>query len=169
MPASFDPAFQEWLTQHGQVTAQAVNVLEFYHPAFGSKFVSDYGDPFAATTEDARAFTADPLGLVFDAAADNMTTEQRVVIRLDNANGLVMDQVRALTPAQLKDDPLMVTYRGYLDTKRSAPAFDPLKLYVARVNATRLVVEIEASMEVLPNITAGVRYTIDRYPPLAYV
>lgn len=169
MPASFDTAFQQWLTQHGYVTAQAVNVLEFYHIAFGSKWVSDFGDPFTAHAEDGRDFTAEALGLMFDAAADNMTTEQRVMIRLDNANGAVMDQVRALTPQQLKDDPLMVIYRGYLDTRRAAPAFDPLALYVVRINATRLVVEVEASMEALPNITAGVRYTIDRYPPLAYV
>lgn len=168
MPANFDAAFAEWLTQHGQVKAQGVNVLEFYHPAFFSHFVSDYGEPFAARTETGADFIANALGFEIDLAGDNVSTEQRVLIRMDNANGAVMDQIRSLTPDDLQV-PCRCTYRAYLDTRRNAPAYDPLVMYVTRINATRLAVELEASTEAFPNITAGIRYTLERFPSLSYV
>lgn len=169
MPATFDNAFAEWLTQHGQVRAKGVNVLQFYHPAFFDHFVSDYGEEFAAKTETGLNFIANPLGFVIDVAADNLTTEQRVMIRMDNANGIIMDNLRSLTPDELANDSVVVTYRAYLDTKRDAPAYDPLVLYVTTVKATRLAVEVEASTDPLPTIQAGLRYTLENFPTLAYL
>ena len=149
MPAPLDPAFALWLTQHGQVRQQAVNVLAFEHPAFEPQFVSDYGEEFAGRTEAAEDFIAAPLGFVIDRAADNLSTEQRIVIRMDAANGVVMDQFRALTLDDMQE-PVTVTYRVYLDNKRTAPVIDPVVLYVMQVNATRLAVEVEASTEIYP-------------------
>src|SRR5262245_56242848 len=126
MPASFDDDFALWLTQHGNERSVAVNVLEFRHSAWNDDddrgiFVSDYGEPFEATTEaPAFDFTADALGFTADLATDNVTTEQRVTIRLDNANGLVAQQLRELTPTDLQE-PVVVIFRTYLDTKRTAP------------------------------------------------
>lgn len=173
MPANFDAEFAKWLTQHGNERAVAVNVLEFLHPKWNVSghgiFVSDYGDVFTATTEPpAFTFDAQPLGFMIDTAADNVSTEQRVTIQLDNANGLVAQQLRSLLPADLQD-PVQVVYRAYLDSKRTAPAIDPLQLFVVNVNMTRLAVECEASAEVLPNIQAGLRYTLEDYPPLAFI
>ena|SRR3982750_3922339 len=170
MPASFDSDFAKWLTQHGNERAVAVNVLEFIHPAWGgSMWVSDYGDVFSAQTEPpVVAFDADPLGFMVQIAADNVSTEQRVTIQLDNANGLVAQQLRALTDADLQES-VQVIYRAYLDTKRSAPALDPVTLFVISVSMTRLAIECEASAEVLPNIGAGTRYTLDEFPSLAFV
>jgi len=176
MPATFDNDFALWLTQHGNERAVAVNVLEFVHPAWGpgggvpgSIWVTDYGDVFTATTEaPVRTFDAEPLGFTVSTAADNVSTEQRVTIQLDNANGLVAKELRALTDADLQT-PVQVIYRAYLDTNRAAPAIDPLTLFVISASMTRLAVEIEASAEVLPNIGAGTRYTLDRFPPLAYL
>jgi hypothetical protein len=176
MPANFDSDFAKWLTQHGNERAVAVNVLEFRHTAWGpgggvvgSIWVSDFGEPFEATTEPpAVAFTAQPLGFTVDLATDNVTTEQRVTLRLDNANGLVAQQLRALTDAQLAEA-VNVVYRCYLDTKRTAPAIDPLTLFVVNATMTRLAVELEASADVLPNTPAGTIYTIEKYPPLAFL
>lgn len=168
MPATFDPAFALWLTQHGEVRQQAVNVLEFFHPAFGAHFVSDYGEDFAARTEGGVDFIANPLGFVMDRAADDLSTEQRIMIRMDAANGLVMDQLRTLTLDDMQT-PVMVTYRVYLDNKRTAPVMDPVVLYVLNVNANRLAVEVEASTEALPNVSVGLRYTIEHFPTLAYL
>lgn len=172
MPATFDAQFARWLTQHGEPRAQGVNVLQFSHervpPAFPTQYVSDYGEPFAATTETGVHFVAEPLGFLIDIAADNLTTEQRVMIRMDNANGLVMDQIRRMTLDDLQRS-IVITYRVYLNTKRTAPAFDPVVLYAARINATRLAVELEASADQLPNVTAGIRYTLERFPSLAYL
>lgn len=173
MPATFDSDFAIWLTQHGNERSVAVNVLEFKHPAWDVAghgiFVSDYGDDFVATTESpAFTFTAAPLGFTADLATDNTTTEQRVVLRLDNANGLVAQQLRALDDTALQTA-VQVIYRTYLDTKRTAPAIDPLTLFVTNTNMTRLIVECEASADVLPNVGAGSRYTLDNYPPLAFL
>ena len=170
MPATFDNDFALWLTQHGSERSVAVNVLEFIHDKWGgSLWVSDYGDVFTATTEaPVRTFDAQPLGFTADIGADNVSTEQRVTLRLDNANGLVAQQLRSLDDDDLQD-PVQVVYRAYLDTNRSAPAIDPLTLFVTNVQMNRLVLEVEGSADVLPNMSAGLRYTLDDYPPLAYL
>lgn len=176
MPATFDNDFTLWLTQHGNERAVAVNVLEFVHPAWGpgggvpgSLWVTDYGDIFTAQTEPpVRTFDAQPLGFTVAVAADNVSTEQRVTIQLDNANGLVAKELRALTDADLQIA-VQAIYRPYLDTNHGAPAIDPLTLFVISVSMTRLAVELEASAEVLPNIGAGTRYTLDRFPSLGYL
>lgn len=172
MPATLDPLYAQWLTQHGQVRAQAVNVLEFTHlapaPAFAPLYVSDFGEPFTATLETAVEITAQALGFTIDSSLDNLTTQQRLVIRMDAANGLVMDQFRALTLDDLQYA-VTLTHRVYLDTKRTAPVMDPLVLYVTRLDATRLAVELEASDEPFPNISTGLRYTLERFPTLAYL
>lgn len=176
MPANFDAEFAKWLTQHGNERAVAVNVLEFRHTAWGpgggvvgSIWVSDYGEVFTATTEPPEVtFDADPLGFIAEIAADNVSTEQRVTIQLDNANGLVAQQLRELDDDDLQT-PVQVVYRAYLDSERGAPAIDPLTLFVVNVNMTRLALECEASAEVLPNVGAGTRYTLDLFPSLAYL
>jgi len=168
MPATFDESFALWLTQHGNERATAVNVLEFTHEKWGSIFVSDFGEPFAATTEDARDFTAELLGFEIDITADNVTTEQRITIRLDNVNGAVAQQLRSLDDTDIQK-PVLVIYRVYLDTDRSTPAIDPLSLYVVNVTMTRPIVEIEASADLLPNVSSGSRYTIDDFPPLVWL
>jgi hypothetical protein len=168
MPAIYDSAYAQWLTQHGEVRSQGVNVLEFAHPKWGKRYVSDYGDAFAARTEGGVDFVAEPLGFIVDRAADNLSTEQRVVIRLDNANGLITKELRSLSLDDLQTA-VAVTLRVYLDSKRTAPAYDPLVLYVTNTKAMRLAVECEASADLLPNVTAGVRYTFDLFPPLVYL
>lgn len=170
MPANFDRDFALWLTQHGNERAVAVNVLEFTHPAFAAPiFVSDFGEDFTADTEPPlRTFTAIPLGFTADVTADNVNTEQRVQIRLDNLNGAVANQLRALTDDDLQQ-PVQVTYRAYLDTDRSGPAIDPLTLYVTTATMTRLVVECEATADYLPNVASGHRYTIENFPVLQFL
>lgn len=168
MPANFDHDFALWLTQHGNERAVAVNVLAFIHPKWGEIYVSDFGDTFAATTETGAPFEAIPLGFAVDLAADNVSTEQRIVIRLDNANGAVADQLRSLDDEDLQTE-VQIIYRAYLDTDRSAPAFDPLKLLVTQTSMTRPVVEVEGSADSLPNVGAGLRYTLEEFPPLAFL
>jgi hypothetical protein len=175
MPATFDDSFALWLTQHDNVRAVAVNVLEFRHLKWGtggepgSIWVSDFGDPFAATTEDPPiAFTADPLGFQIDVAADNVTTEQRLQIRLDNVNGIVAQQLRALDDDDIQTA-VQVVYRVYLDTDPSKPQIDPLTLVVTNARMSRPVVELEASADLLPNVQAGIRYTIDDFPTLVWL
>lgn len=175
MPATFDREFSLWLTQHGSERAVAVNVLEFQHAKWGpgagvpgSLWVSDYGDAFAAITEGSLAFTAEPLGLAIDVAADNVTTEQRLMIRLDNVNGAVARELRSLDDEDIQT-PVIVVYRAYLDTDRSGPAIDPLTLFATNVRMNRPMVEVEASADALPNVQAGTRYTLDAFPALAFL
>ena len=175
MPATFDESFALWLTQHGNERAIAVNVLEFRHEKWGpgggvigSLWVSDFGEPFEATTESAVAFTAEMLGFEIEVAADNVTTEQRIMIRLDNVNGRVAHELRSLDDDDLQKS-VQVVYRVYLDTDRSAPKIDPLTLYVVSASMTRPLVELEASADILPNVQSGSRYTIDDFPTLVWL
>jgi hypothetical protein len=168
MPAVYDSAYAKWLTQHGEVRAQGVNVLEFVHPKWGAKFVSDYGEPFAARTEGGVDFTAEPLGFIFDSAVDNFTTEQKLRIRLDNANGAVTNELRSLSLDDLQT-PVQLIARAYIDTKRTAPAYQPVELFVTNTKAMRAIVECEASADALPNVSAGMRYTFDLFPPLVFL
>jgi len=165
MPATFDHDFAVWLSQHGQERAQGVNVLQFEHPKIGVHWITDYGDEFLARTEGAEEFTALPVGFTFDYAADNLTTQQSVVIRIDNVHGLVTSLLRELDLDDLQTA-LVVTYRAYLDTKRNAPAYDPLTLFATDVRMLRAAIEMEVSADQMPNVTAGIRYTFDRFPPL---
>lgn len=168
MPALFEREFNLWLTQHGSERAAAVDVLEFLHPKWGSVVVANYGEPFTAKRETGTEFTAIPLGFTIDVAGDNVSTEQRVLIRLDNANGAVAQQLRSLTDEDLQV-PVVAIYRAYLDSDLEAPQIDPLSLYVTSISLTRLVVEVEASADLLPNVGAGTRYTIDNFRPLVYL
>jgi hypothetical protein len=168
MPAIYDTEYAKWLTQHAQVRAQGVTVLQFEHTKFGERYVSDYGELFAARTEGGVDFTAEPLGFLIDQAVDNMSTEQRVLIRLDNANGAIVRELRTLDLDDLAT-PIAVTVRVYLDTRRTAPAYTPVELFVTNTKATRLAVECEASADALPNVTSGIRYTFDLFEPLIYL
>jgi hypothetical protein len=169
MPATFDHEFSIWLTQHGNERAAAVNVLEFKHPKWGSVFVNDFGEQFAGSTEaPVVSFVAEPLGFTIDVSADNASTEQRVMLRLDNVNGLVAQQLRSLDDDDLQT-PVQVIYRAYLNTHRTVPAVDPLSLFVTSATLTRQLVELEATADMLPNVAAGVRYTVENFPALAFL
>jgi hypothetical protein len=168
MPANFDSAFNLWLTQHGSERSAAVNVLDFRHPKWGSVIVSDYGEPFRARDELGVEFVAEPLAFTIDVAADNVTTEQRVLIKLDNVNGAVANKLRELTDEDLQTA-VQVIYTVYLDTEAQAPQIDPLLLYVTGVGLSRLIAEVEASADLLPNVSSGIRYTIDNFQPLLYL
>ena len=168
MPAVYDSNYAKWLTQHGEVRAQGVSVLEFQHPKFGSRFVSDYGEAFAARTEEGLDFNAEALGFVIDSALESFSTEQRIRVRLDNANGAVTKELRTLDLDDLQT-PVQLIARVYIDTKRAAPAYQPVELFLTNTRGTRLIVECEASADALPNVTAGMRYTFDLFPPLVFL
>lgn len=172
MPATFDIEFAKWLTQHGNERAVAVNVLEFQHDKWNVDghgiFVSDFGEPFAATTEDGHAFEAQPMGFEIEVTPDSVTTEQRIRVKLDNVHGLVSQQLRTLDDDDIQKS-VVAIYRVYLDTDRTTPAIDPLVLVVINVTTTRPIAEIEASADFLPNVQAGSRYTIDDFPTLVWL
>jgi hypothetical protein len=160
--------YELWATQHGGVDAQAVQVLEFIHPKWGSLWVTDYGEKFAATTEGAVAFVAEAVGFEAELPKQTSTTQSEMTLRLDALGGYVMSQIRAMTDAE-RTVAIGLTWRLYLDTYRAAPQLSPLQFVVTNITATRLVVEFQCAASAFPNIVAGSRYTIDDYPSLAYL
>jgi hypothetical protein len=46
---------------------------------------------------------------------------------------------------------------------------DPLDFFLIDLSATRLVVEMRCAASILPNIAAGIRYTLDTFPTLIYL
>jgi hypothetical protein len=160
--------YELWATQHGGVDSQAVQVLEFVHPKWGSLWLTDYGAAFAAVTETAVAFEAVAVAFEVELPKTNNTTQSELLLRLDALGGFVMTQVRAMTDAERKI-PIGLNWRLYLDTHRAAPQTDPLAFIVTNISATRLVVEFQCSASALPNIAAGSRYTLDKFPALAYL
>lgn len=160
--------YELWATQHGGVDAQAVQVLEFVHPKWGSLWVCDYGAKFAATTEGAVAFVAEPVAFEVELPKQNSTTQSEMTLRLDALGGYVMSQVRAMTDLE-RTVPIALNWRLYLDTHPAAPQLDPLSFVIVNIGGTRTVVEFQCAATAFPNIAAGVRYTIDNFPSLAYL
>ena len=160
--------YELWATQHGSADAQAVQVLQFTHPKWGSLWLTDYGAAFAAVTEGAVAFEAVAVAFEVELPKTNNTTQSELLLRLDALGGFVMSQVRAMTDAERKI-PIGLTWRLYLDTHRAAPQIDPLAFIIVNITGTRLVVEFHCAASALPNIAAGSRYTLDKFPALAYL
>jgi hypothetical protein len=160
--------YELWATQHGGIDSQAVQVLEFLHPKWGSLWLSDFGEPFAATTEGAVAFTAVAVGFDVELPTQSGTTQSEMILRVDAIGGYVLSQVRAMTDAE-RTIPIAIKWRLYLDTHRAAPQLDPLAFVVINITGTRLVVEFQCAATALPNISSGTRYLIDNFPTLAYL
>lgn len=160
--------YQLWATQHGLADAQLVQVLEFQHPHWGSIFVSDYGIDFAATTEAAVAFTASPVSFTVDLPTSTPTTQQDMTIKMDALGGLVMGNVRALSDAE-RQVPIVVILRFYLDADPGAPCLAPFTFIVLNISGTRLVVQFICAATLLPNVAAGIRYTIEDFPSMAFL
>lgn len=163
-----DPDYAKWLAQHSLPDAQAVQVLEFQHPKWGSQFLTDYGAGFSGTTETAVAFTAQPVAMQLEKPSSGATTQQELSVKMDALGGYVIDQIRQMTDAE-RDIPIKLIWRVYLDTKPGAPALDPLDFLVLDVSATRVVVDLRCAANLLPNVAAGIRYTLDKFPTLAFL
>jgi len=163
-----DPDYELWATQHALVDVQCVQVLEFQHQKWGSLWITDYGAQFTGKTETNVSFTAEPVAFRVDPPKSGVTTQQEFVLRMDALGGYVISNIRNMTDAE-RNIPIKLVWRLYLDSKPNAPSLDPLDFYIVDVSATRLVVEIRAAATILPNVAAGIRYTIDRFPTLAYL
>jgi hypothetical protein len=161
--------YELWATQHGLPESQAVQVLEFQHAKWGSYWVSDYGAVFAARTEGGVDFTADAVAFEVDLPKQSNSTQSEMTVRMDALSGFVIAQLRGMTDAQ-RALPITVIWRCFLDTSSPrVPLLDPLGFIVIDVAATRLAVEIRCAATLLPNIAAGTRYTMDKFPTLAYL
>lgn len=160
--------YELWATQHGLSDVQAVQVLEFTHSKWGSFFVTDYGQRFAGKTHGDLDFEAEPVAFEVELPKEQNSTQSEMVIRMDALSGFVMQQIRAMTDEE-RAEAINVIWSLYLDNDHDAPTVDPLSLVVMNVNATRIAVEMTCAASMLPNIQAGTRYTIDRYPSLAYL
>ena len=161
--------YQLWATQATRCSdAQLVQVLEFKHPHWGSIFVSDYGIPFAGTTEAAVAFTATEVSFVVELPVSSPTTQQELIIKMDALGGLIMSNIRALSDTE-RQTPITVVYRVYIDRDAAAPCLDPSTFIILNASGTRLVVQFTCAATVLPNVSAGTRYTMEDFPTMAYL
>jgi hypothetical protein len=161
--------YELWRTQHGLQESQGVQVLEFQHAKWGSYWVSDYGAAFDARTEGGVNFTADAVAFELELPKENNSTQSEMTVRMDALAGFVVAQLRGMTDAQ-RQQPITVILRFYLDTSAPrVPVTDPLSYLVIDVAATRLAVELRCAATLLPNIAAGTRYTMDKFPTLAYL
>ena len=161
--------YELWLTQHDLADVAAAQVLEFQHPAWGSYWITDYGQELEAhVAPGGAAFVALPVPFTLDKPQSGQSTQQDLTIKMDALGGRVLGYIRDLTTAQ-RDIPVRVLYRIYLDNDLSTPVLDPLVFELRDVAATRLVTELHCSVTVLPNQIAGSRYTLDSFPTLAYI
>lgn len=161
--------YELWATQHGMIDVQQVQVLEFAHDNWPSSlWVTDYGERFTATTEDARQFTAEAVAFDVDLPKSSNSTQSEMTIRLDALAGYVVTTIRNMTDAD-RALPIRIAWRPYLDNNRSAPTLGALKFVVLEITATRVAVELRCAVTIFPNVGSGVRYTIDRFPSLAYL
>ena len=109
------------------------------------------------------------MGFEVDLPKQNNSTQSELTVRMDALAGFVVGQIRTMTDVQ-RTIPITVIWRCYLDTSYPRlPLLDPLSFIVIDVAATRLAVEIRCAATLLPNIAAGTRYTMDKFPTLAYL
>lgn len=163
-----DPDYELWATQHALIDAEELQVLEFSHPTWGSLWLTDRGIDFPAKTEGDLAFVAVAVNFTIELPKSGDSTQQEMTVRLDALGGQVVNQIRQMSDAD-RAIPIACIYRVYLDTKPDLPVLDPLEFVVLGVTATRLVAELRCAAELLPNVAAGIRYTIDNFPTLAYL
>lgn len=162
-------AYELWLTQHDLADVAQAQVLEFQHPAWGSLWITDYGSEFTASARPGGgAFVALPVAFTLDRPQSGQSTQQDLTIKLDALGGRVLGYIRALTEAQRRT-PVRLLYRVYLDNDLTQPVLEPLVFELRDVAATRLVTELHCAVTTLPNVIAGIRYTLDAFPTLAYV
>lgn len=158
-----------WLTQHDLQEVAMAQVLEFQHPGWGSLWVTDYGRELEArTAASAVPFTALPVAFTLDKPQSGQSTQQDLTIKLDALGGRVLAYIRGLSDAQRRT-PVKVIYRVYLDNELLHPVLDPLTFELRDISATRLVTELHCAVTVLPNMIAGIRYTLDAFPTLSYL
>jgi hypothetical protein len=160
--------YRRWLAGHEGVDVVAVGVVQFYHPAFGSEWVCDYDQDFTGVTEGGVTFTAKAVAIEAQVPDVGEATEQRVTLRMDALAGLVIPKLRALSAAD-RVTPVKVTLRWYLDNDPARPARDPFDLVCVEVRAVRMVVEFDCAVSPLPNLQAGIRYDLTRFPQLAFI
>lgn len=161
--------YELWLTQHDLQDVAQAQVLEFQHPSWGSLWVTDYGAEFAARTSPTAAeFVAAPVAFTLDKPQTGTSTQQELTIKMDALGGRVLAYVRGLSDAQ-RLTPVRVLYRIYLDNDLTRPVLDPMVFELRDIAATRLVTELHCAVTTLPNVIAGIRYTLDSFPTLVYV
>lgn len=162
-------SYELWLTQHALQDVAQAQVLEFQHYAWGSLWITDYGSEFAArVVPGGAAFVALPVAFTLDRPQSGQSTQQDLTIKLDALGGRVLGYIRDLTEEQRRA-PIRVIYRIYLDNDLTQPVLEPLVFELRDVAATRLVTELHCAVTTLPNVIAGIRYTLDTFPTLAYV
>lgn len=162
-------AYELWLTQHDLADVAQAQVLEFQHNSWGSLWVTDYGSEFTARTAPGAAeFTALPVAFTLDRPQSGQSTQQDLTIKMDALGGRVLGYIRGLSDMQRRT-PVRVLYRIYLDNDLTRPVLDPLSFELRDLAATRLVTELHCAVTTLPNVIAGIRYTLDTFPTLAYV
>lgn len=161
--------YELWATQHGLIDVQQLQVLEFAHDNWPESFwLTDYGAQFAGTTETGRAFLAEPVAFEAELPKQANSTQSEMTLRIDALSGYVVTQIRKMTDAD-RALPIRVSWRVFLDNKPAAPVTSALQFVVVDINATRVAVELRCAVTIFPNIASGVRYTIDRFPTLAYL
>jgi hypothetical protein len=164
--------YELWLAQHGFQEVQQIQVLEFIHPAVPqTAAVTDYGQEIrvqGSKVGGAYWFTAYPVAFTLDRPQSGQSTQQDLTIKMDALGGRVVSYIRQLNYAQ-RQVPMQVVYRIFLDNDLRAPVMDPVLFQVRDVSAARLVTEIHCTVTTLPNVIAGIRYTLETFPTLAYV
>jgi len=160
--------YELWATQHGLIDVQQLQVLEFRHSTWGSLWITDYGVPFVGTTEAAVQFQAVPVAFTVELPKQTTTTQSELTLRMDALGGYVINNIRNMTDAD-RTEAVGVFWRAYLDNRPSVPALDTLQFVLVDVQATRLAVELRCAATMLSNVQSGTRYTIDRFPTLAYL
>lgn len=143
-----------------------VDVLELAHPAWSQSYVITNNQATTTVTfEDGRRFDAQPVGFSVELPGAGMQGRQDMAITMDNVGAELW---RALELAQAQPQfSIAVTWRAYLNSARTAPAANPLRLAVVSVTATLSAVQMVAQRSDAINARwPRVLYRPDRWPGL---
>ena len=162
--------FAEWSghdtpTQAQEVNALAIDLQNISGPIY---YVSDYGQPISLVDEGGTSHDYEPVGFTIEAQEVGPTTEQSILIHMDGLNGFLYSILKNMTSADRQKE-ITITHRSYLDTFKTAPAFDPPPVYTLKEGVGNLgSLKLKAQASTLPNKRAGVVYTPSQFKTLYF-
>lgn len=163
--------YARWSGHDYPEQAQEVNCFEIEFTHSGEKiYICDYGQVFVARDENGTNRSYQPIGLQIGGRTLGGSTEQTIQLTLNGADGeLYRTYIKPLSMGN-RNEPVMFTYRTYIDTAPTSPVFVPPPVYYlqeATVGVQQVVMRLTSTF--LPNKRAGEAYTPAEFATLYFI
>jgi len=148
-------------------TETPIDTISLSHSLLSTVYLVNGYVPITVTLEDSSTQIFTPQSIGFLLPSKGVTGRQDLTIRLENASRAAFAYVETVLSSS---EPLICTYRPYLESDLSAPSGGIYELSVNSATIDRESVVFSASYSPLPDIAfPRLRYYTNDYPSLKYV